>query len=151
MLPAYAPDDPALPPSCDAGDTHVASVISYYGPTDLAWGWAHTPNPRVFDMRQRVANYLGGTPAEQPERYRLMSPIAHVTRQSPPTLLIHGAGDNYVPVENTFFMDRQLTVAGVRHEVLIVPYAEHGFDFIFGGLGEQLAEQTMLRFLRGGR
>jgi len=48
-------------------------------------------------------------------------------------------------------MDRLLTVAGVRHEVLIVPYAEHGFDFIFGGLGEQLAEQTMLRFLRGGR
>jgi acetyl esterase/lipase len=149
MLAAYDPDDPALPPSCDAGDTHVASVISFYGPTDLAWGWAHTPNPRVFDMRQRVANYLGGTPAERPERYRLMSPITHVTARSPPTLLIHGEGDNYVPVENTRFMDRQLTVVGVRHDVLVIPYAEHAFDFIFGGLGEQLAEHAILRFLRG--
>jgi acetyl esterase/lipase len=148
MLAAYDPDDPALPPSCEAGDTRVASVISYYGPTDLAWGWAHTPNPRVFDMRHRVENYLGATPAAEPQRYRLMSPINHVTPASPPTLLVHGAGDNYVPVENTLFMDRQLTIAGVRHEVLIIPYAEHAFDFIFGGLGEQLAEHAILRFLR---
>jgi len=150
MLAAYDPDEPALPASCDAGDTHVASVIAYYGPTDLTWGWNHTPNPRVFDMRKRVQNYMGGTPAELPDRYRLMSPINHVTHKAPPTLLIHGAGDNYVPVENTEFMDRQLTVAGVRHAVLIVPYAEHEFDLIFGGLGEQLAEAAMLRFLRGG-
>jgi acetyl esterase/lipase len=149
MLAAYDSDDAALPPSCDAGDTHVASVISFYGPTDLAWGWAHTPNPRVFDMRQRVANYVGGTPAELPERYRLLSPITHVTAASPPTLLIHGEGDNYVPIENTKFMDRQLTVFGVRHDVLLIPYAEHAFDFIFGGLGEQLAEHAILRFLRG--
>jgi len=31
--------------------------------------------------------------------------------------------------------------------VLVVPYAQHGFDFISGGLGEQLAEQAVLRFL----
>jgi acetyl esterase/lipase len=148
MLAAYDPDDPALPPSCDAGDTHVSSVISFYGPTDLAWGWAHTPNPRVFDMKKRVAQYIGGSPAEYPDRYRLLSPINHVSHKSPPTLLIHGGGDNYVPVDNTYFMDRQLTVRGVRHSVLIVPYAEHAFDFIFGGLGEQLAEEVMLRFLR---
>ena len=151
MLAAYDPDDPALPPSCDAGDTRVASVISYYGPTDLAWGWAHTPNPRVFDMRQRVANYLGGTPSQQPERYRLLSPITHVTASSPPTLLIHGGRDNLVPVENTALMDRQLAIAGVRHDVLIIPYAQHGFDFIFGGLGEQLAEHAVLEFLGTGR
>jgi acetyl esterase/lipase len=149
LLAGYAPDDPALPPSCDAGDTHVASVISYYGPTDLAWGWAHTPNPHVFDMRKRVTSYLGGTPAELPERYRLMSPINRVTHHAPPTLLIHGAGDNFVPVENAYFMDRQLTVMGVRHAVLVVPYADHEFDLIFGGLGEQLAESVVMRFLRG--
>jgi acetyl esterase/lipase len=150
MLAAYDPDDPRLPPSCAAGDTHVASVISFYGPTDLAWGWAHTPNPRVFDMRRRIANYVGGSPAEQPERYRLLSPLTYVTSASPPTLLIHGAGDNYVPLANTEFMDAKLTAAGVRHELLVIPYAEHSFDFIFGGLGEQLAEHAILRFLRAG-
>src|SRR5207302_1687301 len=117
--------------------------------TDLAWGEAHTPNPRVFDMRQRVTNYLGGTSQQHPERYRLLSPTTHITAKSPPTLLIHGGRDNVVPVENTELMRRQLAAAGVRHDVLIVPYAQHAFDFIFGGLGEQLAENAILRFLRG--
>jgi dipeptidyl aminopeptidase/acylaminoacyl peptidase len=79
-----------------------------------------------------------------------MSPITHVTHHSPPTLLIHGAGDNFVPVENTYFMDRQLTLMGVRHSVLVVPYADHEFDLVFGGLGEQLAEFAIMSFLRGG-
>jgi acetyl esterase/lipase len=149
LLAAYAPDDPALPASCDAGDTRVASVISYYGPTDLAWGWAHTRAPRVFDMRQRVTNYLGATPAEAPDRYLLMSPLARAGRRSTPTLLIHGAADDVVPIENTYFMDARLTALGVRHAVLVVPRSEHGFDMIFGGLGEQLAEAAVLRFLRG--
>ena len=48
-------------------------------------------------------------------------------------------------------MDRQLSIAGVRHDVLIIPYAQHGFDFIFGGLGEQLAEHAILGFLGAGR
>ena len=149
MLAAYDPDDPMLPPSCDAGDTSVASVISFYGPTDLAWGWEHTPHPRVFDMRRRVANYIGGSPAQQPDRYRLLNPLNHVSPKSPPTLLIHGGSDSYVPLQNTEFMDAKLTAAGVRHQLLILPYAQHEFDFIFGGLGEQLAEHAILRFLNG--
>jgi acetyl esterase/lipase len=149
MLAAYAPDDPALPPTCEAGDTHVASVISYYGPTDLAWGWEHPTNPRVFDMRQRVSSYVGGSPAEHPDRYRLLSPLTHVTPLAPPTLLIHGGGDSYVPFAHTEFMARKLEAASVPHEVLAIPYAEHEFDFMFGGLGEQLAEHAILRFLHG--
>jgi acetyl esterase/lipase len=147
MLAAYAPDEPALPPSCDAGDTRVASVVSYYGPTDLAWGWANTPSPRVFDMRQRVTNYVGGSPEQLPERYRLLSPLTHVSPASPPTLLIHGGDDHTIPVENTRFMARGLAEAGVRHETLVIPWAEHGFDFIFGGLAEQVAEHAVVRFL----
>jgi acetyl esterase/lipase len=151
MLAAYAPDEPALPPSCAAGDTHVASVISFYGPTDLVWAWNHPTNPRVFDTPGRLGSYIGGTPATQPERFRLLSPLTHVTSGAPPTLLLHGGHDAFVPLAHTELMDAKLSAAGVRHEVLVVPYGQHGFDFIFGGLGEQLAEQTILRFLRAGR
>jgi acetyl esterase/lipase len=151
MLAAYAPDEPALPPSCEAGDTHVASVVSFYGPTDLVWAWNHPTNPRVFDTPGRLGNYIGGTPATQPERFRLLSPLTHVTSAAPPTLLLHGGHDAFVPLAHTEFMDAKLSAAGVRHEVLVVPYGQHAFDFIFGGLGEQLAEHAILRFLRTGR
>lgn len=147
LLAAYDADDPALPPSCDAGDTHVASVISFYGPTDLVWGWEHPTNPRVFDVAQRLGNYVGGTPATQGARFRLLSPINHVTAASPPTLLIQGGSDAFVSAPHAQMLAERLVAAGVRHDVLVVPYAQHGFDFISGGLGEQLAEQAVLRFL----
>jgi acetyl esterase/lipase len=147
LLAAYDADDPALPPSCDAGDTHVAAVISYYGPTDLVWGWEHPTNPRVFDVVQRVGNYVGGTPTTEGARFRLLSPINHVTAASPPTLLIQGGSDAFVSAPHAQRLADRLAAAGVRHDVLLVPYAQHAFDFISGGLGEQLAEQAVLRFL----
>jgi acetyl esterase/lipase len=151
LLAAYTPDDPALPPSCDAGDTRVESVISFYGPTDLAWGYDHPGNPRVFDMRGRVGNFMGGTPAGAPERYRLMSPTARATRGAPRTLLLHGGHDQFVPAAHAELLAARLRELGVPHEVLIVPYAQHAFDFISGGLSGQLAEDAISRFLRGGR
>ena len=151
LLAAYAPDDPALPPSCDAGDTRVASVVSFYGVTDLAWAWEHPMNPRVFDARARLGNYVGGTPATEPARFRALSPVERATAAAPPTLLVHGGSDQIVSVEQSERLDRRLGALGVPHETLLIPYAQHGFDFIAGGLGAQLAEDAVLRFLRAAR
>jgi acetyl esterase/lipase len=151
LLAAYAPDDPALPPSCDAGDTRVASVVSFYGVTDLAWAWEHPMNPRVFDARARLGNYVGGTPATEPARFRALSPVERATSAAPPTLLVHGGSDQIVSVEQSERLDHRLGALGVPHETLLIPYAQHGFDFIAGGLGAQLAEDAVLRFLRAAR
>jgi acetyl esterase/lipase len=151
LLAAYAPEDPALPPSCEAGDTRVASVIAFYAPTDLAWGWDHPTNPRVFDTHVRLGNYMGGTPEAEPARYRLMSPTSRATAAAPPTLLIHGGHDAFVRPEHTALLDDKLRALGVPHTVLVIPYAQHGFDFVSGGLGGQLAEHAIATFLRRGR
>jgi len=151
LLAAYAPEDPALPPSCEAGDTRVASVIAFYAPTDLAWGWDHPTNPRVFDTHVRLGNYMGGTPEAEPARYRLMSPTSRVTAAAPPTLLIHGGHDAFVRPEHTALLDDKLRALGVPHTVLVIPYAQHGFDFVSGGLGGQLTEHAIATFLRRGR
>ncbi len=148
LLAAYAPDDPTLPPSCEAGDTRVAAVISYYGLTDLTWAYANPGNPRVFDTRARVGNFLGGTPATIPERYRLMSPTERATARAPRTLLVHGGRDRFVDVAHVELLASRLRALGVPHEVLVVPYAQHAFDFVAGGLGAQLAENSILRILR---
>jgi acetyl esterase/lipase len=147
LLAAYTPDDATLPPSCDAGDTRVAGVISLYGPSDLAAAWEHPGNPRVFDLHGRMSQYVGATPATEPDRYRLLSPIERVTSAAPPTLLIHGGRDAFVPVDQATRLARKLAELGVPHDLLVIPYAQHAFDFVSGGLGQQLAEQATLHFL----
>ncbi|HVU52878.1 MAG TPA: alpha/beta hydrolase [Polyangia bacterium] len=151
LLAAYAPDDPELPASCDAGDTRVASVISYYGLTDLPSAWDHPTNPRVFDTRARIGNYAGGTPATQPTRLAALSPAQRLTRTAPPTLLVHGGRDQIVRVEQSTLLDGKLAALGVPRETLVIPYAQHAFDFIAGGLGAQLAEDAVLRFVHATR
>jgi len=151
LLAAYTPDDAGLPPSCDVADTHVASVISYYGLADLPSAWEHPTNPRIFDTRARITTYAGGTPATEPTRLRSLSPVERVTRTAPPTLLLHGGRDQIVRVEQTALLDDKLAALGVPHETLVIPYAQHAFDFIAGGLGAQLAEDAVLRFLHAPR
>lgn len=147
LLAAYTPGDPALPPSCDAPDTTVESVVDLYGPTDLAWGYAHPSNPSVYDSRARETAFIGGSPETHAALYRQLSPNERVTPASPRTLLIHGGRDQIVAKQNSDLLADKLHDAGVRYETLFIPYARHGFDFVFGGLSEQIVETVLLRFL----
>jgi acetyl esterase/lipase len=150
LLAAYTPDDPALPPSCPAPDTRVESVISFYGPTDMVWGYQHPTNQRVYDSSQRLRGFLGGPPSTAEEAYDLCTIANHVTARAPRTLLIHGNQDQFVSPAHVQFVAPRLQALGVSHDVLIIPYGQHGFDYVVGGLGNQLAESAVLRFLAAG-
>jgi acetyl esterase/lipase len=53
-------------------------------------------------------------------------PVQNVTKDYPPTLLIHGTNDTDVPYEQSKLMAAKLAEAGVEHELLTVPGAGHG-------------------------
>ena len=147
LLTAYTPGDPKLPPSCDAPDTTVESVIDFYGPTDLAWGYDHPANPKAYDIHAKLTGFTGGTPSTAADLYRLLSPAARVTAGAPRTLIIHGGRDQLVSFHHSELLADKLREVGVPCETLFIPFAQHGFDFIFGGFSEQIAEQVVLRFL----
>jgi acetyl esterase/lipase len=65
-----------------------------------------------------------GVPAAQLDRY---SPQLHVTAATPPTLLVHAADDDAVPVENSLMMFAALRAAGVRSELHVFDRGGHGF------------------------
>lgn len=55
-------------------------------------------------------------------------PLQQVTADYPPTLLLHGDRDTYVPYVQSVLMAAALTDAGVAHELITILEGEHGFD-----------------------
>jgi acetyl esterase/lipase len=137
--------------SAKSQDEQVSRVISVYAPTDLIWDYANLSNEYVIDGRGTLAKFLGGNPNESQEirdRFIFASPIENVSRNSPPTLLIHGGKDQLVRLENMERLASKLNDSNVRNETLYIPYGQHGFDYNFNGWGSQLTKAAILEFLK---
>jgi acetyl esterase/lipase len=74
---------------------------------------------------QRLAYWIGGTPAEKPDAYQQASPTTYVTSDDPPMYFFHGGADNLVPVRSPQRMVDRLKEAGVPVEFYEVPSAGH--------------------------
>jgi acetyl esterase/lipase len=81
-----------------------------------------------------------GVGAGELDRY---SPQLHVSANVPPTLLIHAADDDSVPVENSLQMFAALRRAGVRSELHVFDRGGHGFG-LRGVTGKDIAAWPML-------
>ena len=67
---------------------------------------------------------------------------------TPPTLLMHGELDTIVPMDQSERMSQRLEELGVRHVLIRVPWATHGFDYIrFNSPGGQVAAYSIEYFL----
>ncbi|MBD2088808.1 alpha/beta hydrolase [Microcoleus sp. FACHB-1515] len=129
-----------------ANDAVIRSVVNYYGPVDLAQGYADPPSPDPIDTRAVLEAFLGGTPAELPEQYRQASPIEFVNRSTPPTLLIYGSRDHIVQAKFGRSLFDRLRSEQVPSAMIELPWSEHAFDAVFRGLGNQIALFYVDRF-----
>ncbi len=75
-------------------------------------------------------NLLGSEPS--PELVALLSNEEHVTKETPPTFLVHTMTDATVPVENSLSFAAALRKAGVPFEFHLYERGPHGF-----GLGQK--------------
>jgi acetyl esterase/lipase len=71
---------------------------------------------------------VGFDPATQPREFDRFCPLRNVTKDYPPTLLLHGDRDTDVPHEQSVAMAAALKRVGVPHEFISIPGGEHGFD-----------------------
>ncbi|MCR1783820.1 prolyl oligopeptidase family serine peptidase [Nocardioides carbamazepini] len=74
---------------------------------------------------------LGARPADDPERYRRLSPISYVDRVRTPTLLLHAGADEITPARQARRWHDALREQGVPTELHVYPDADH--DLIFTG------------------
>jgi acetyl esterase/lipase len=68
----------------------------------------------------------GHDPDSEPRDFDPFCPVRNVTKDYPPTLLVHGTADTDVPYEQSKLMDAELTRHGVEHELITVPGGGHG-------------------------
>jgi acetyl esterase/lipase len=73
-----------------------------------------------------TTNVAGIDPQTQDAALTPYCPVRNVTKEYPPTLLIHGTRDTDVPFEQSVQMDKELTRIGVEHQLILVPNAGHG-------------------------
>ena len=137
----------ALLAAYEVGPVPVKAVISYYGPTDLRAGYFDLPHPDPIHVREVLATFLGGTPSQVPNAYRDASPVNHIRASLPPTLIIQGKRDHIVKEEFARELYSRLLQSGNRAYLVEIPWSEHGFDFVFPGLGNQALLPTLHDFL----
>lgn len=68
----------------------------------------------------------GWDPRREPEKFFPYMALKNVTRDYPPTLLIHGDQDTDVPVEQSQLMAAEFLRHEVKHRLVTVTGAEHG-------------------------
>ncbi len=138
---AGTPGDPKAKDPVDRASSRVQAVAAFFPPTDLlnygAKGhemlarsfqkpFTAAVDYHVFDEEKKL--YQPVTDAkEQREISRKISPVTHVTRDDPPTLLIHGDEDKLVPLQQSQVMLAKLKEAGVPCELIVKKGAAHGW------------------------
>lgn len=69
----------------------------------------------------------GWDPHTEPEKFTPYMPVKNVTKEYPPTLLLHGTADTDVPYEQSVLMAEQLKKHDVPHRLITIQNGEHGF------------------------
>lgn len=132
-----------------AHDPAIRGVIALYAPHDMPFAWSVSREDDALNSIKLFRQYFGGAP-DAPERrslYESGSGQLLATRDSPPTLLLHGALDTLAWHRHSERLDARLQELGVPHYFLSLPWATHAFDFNSHGPGGQLAGYAIDNFL----
>ncbi|WP_338604208.1 alpha/beta hydrolase [Saccharopolyspora sp. SCSIO 74807] len=120
------------------------AVAGFYPAADLVGNWQ---DDGLYGYARRVARaYLGGGPAEYPQRYAYASPIERVRPGLMPTLLVTGGNDHLILPERVSAVADRLRGNGNAVTYREFPFGYHAFDA--GGIGAAFSRSTMLDFLR---
>ncbi len=111
-----------------AGLSRVQAVCDWFGPTDLPALLAQARTvPPTSPLAKETATILALLGALPPaELQRQASPLAFVSPDDAPFLIVHGDRDPLVPLEQSTELHRALRAAGVPATLVVVPGAGHG-------------------------
>lgn len=116
--------------------SRVQAVVNFFGPTEAVTCYQESVMPWIFRL------FMGGTPDEVPETYKIASPVTHASNDDPPVLTLHGDQDVLIPLSQARKLDEKLNQAGAAHTLMVMP--GQGHDFV--GEDQQKAMRAMWAF-----
>ncbi len=117
----------------------VQAVVSLYGASNLQTILKQSTQ-RGLDVRVPALQLLlGGQPDDKPDLAKLASPVAHVDKNDPPLLLIHGDQDPQMPIQQSYELQE-------AYEKLKLPVQ---FEVIHGGVhgGVEFYDEKRMSFV----
>jgi len=145
------------------------ALVSFWGYGDIAGAWYSRQDP--FYLQQPLASkeeaeqaggarlYLycrqqglwpkvltGHDPDADPRAFDPFCPLRNVSKEYPPTLLIHGDRDTDVPYEQSVLMAKELSRHDVAHNFITLTNGGHGISRRDAALAARTYEQVV-RFL----
>jgi acetyl esterase/lipase len=129
-------------------DPGIRGVIAIYSPTDFHLTWESATHRGNLDHRLNLEWFLGGTPATAGAAYDSASAVELVDADAPPTLILQGDLDINVFKKQSELLDQKLAGARVKHLLVSLPWAAHGFDLVnFDSPGGQITSYSVDWFL----
>ena len=128
LMVAYTPDLPALSPKQPYPNIsdHVSACVDMYGISDLFTRQGSPGGVPDGKVRAHEA-IMKDSAAKAPDAWKLASPVSHITKNTVPTLILHGDKDETVDQNQSKELAEKLTAAGVENRLMIVPGAKHSF------------------------
>lgn len=120
---ASSPDVPEL--EGNGGNPGFSSAIQAAIPMGAQTDFLSARNKEISAKRDIWKQFMGGSQIQQPQRYRLASPLTHLSSKSAPTWLISGELDD--PSTHADAFRKKLSKLGIDNKLHLLKDAPHGF------------------------
>jgi acetyl esterase/lipase len=140
---AYRLHDRTITSPCGPTPAPPASAIGFYPGLDVEQMW----EADIDGSREAATWFTGGSPAEYPDRYREVSPSAHITPGLMPTLLVVGDRDAAITTSTVRDFGAALARSGAEARVETLAFGVHAFDDAYGSVVAQTSRRILLDFL----
>ena len=104
----------------------VQCIVSLFGASNLQTILSQSTE---FGLKMRVPALqllLGGQPTEKPDLAKLASPVAHLDKDDPPLLLIHGDADPQMPPQQSQELAKAYEALKLPVQLIMLPGSKHG-------------------------
>lgn len=141
------------------GDAALARVpyrmvagVSWYGPCDFEKIDLFNHDDRADFQDRFAARILGSDsgPRDRLDRYREVSPINYLSKDSPPLLMIQGDKDTTIPVKHAYYMKEKADAVNAPVETMIIRNSGHNWrrvDTDIDPSREAIIERTVKFFV----
>jgi acetyl esterase/lipase len=101
----------------DVNDFTIAAIVDKYGLADFAF-------PGIEKYKSEI-NWLGDY-GKDLKKVQSVSPVYYVTKNSPPTFIVHGDADPRIPYEQSVALHKKYIAGGAKVTFITVPGGLHG-------------------------